>query len=81
MGRGAGCLHSSLFMRCIMRVFPLVAAVMSLALSSCSREVPSVAGADAAGFSAPTPATVAAQAEAAKVLPVEDGVGKKSLRD
>ena len=57
-----------------MRVFPLVAAVMSLALSSCSREVPSVAGADAAGFSAPTPATVAAQAEAAKVLPVEDGV-------
>jgi alkyl sulfatase BDS1-like metallo-beta-lactamase superfamily hydrolase len=49
---------------------PLVAAViLVVALTACSREVPSVAGADAAGFSAPTPATVAAVlAEAAKAI-------------
>lgn len=43
-------------------------------LSACSHEVPPARDADAAGFSAPTPATLLAQAEAAKILPSEDGL-------
>lgn len=53
---------------------PLLPCVFVMALAACSREVPPVAGADGAGFSAPTAATLAVQAEAAKGLPVEDGL-------
>lgn len=48
-------------------------AVLALGLlGACSREVPPGAGADAAGFSAPTTATLQAQAEAEKELPPDD---------
>lgn len=43
-------------------------------LAACSREVPTAAGADAAGFSAPTAATSAAQTATAATLPAEDGI-------
>ena len=43
-------------------------------LAACSRDVPREEGSDAAGFSAPTLATIAAQAQLAKTLPVEDGI-------
>jgi alkyl sulfatase BDS1-like metallo-beta-lactamase superfamily hydrolase len=47
-------------------------------LAACSREAPLPAGTDAvaAGFSAPTAATLAAQAEAAAMLPPEDGLDR-----
>lgn len=57
-----------------MRLQPVLTALLAFALTACSRDVPPVAGADAAGFSAPTATTVAAQAEAAKGLPAEDGL-------
>lgn len=41
-------------------------------LGACSKPLPSAAGADGDGFSAPTAATLAAQAEAAKQLPPDD---------
>lgn len=57
-----------------MRLQPVLTVFLAVALTACSREVPVVAGADEAGFSAPTAITVAAQAEAAKGLPAEDGL-------
>lgn len=57
-----------------MRLQPLASAILILGLASCSRELPKVAGADDAGFSAPTTLTTLAQAEAAKSLPAEDGI-------
>lgn len=57
-----------------MRLQPVVTVFLAFALAACSRDVPPVAGADDAGFSAPSPTTVAAQAEAAKGLPAEDGL-------
>ncbi len=53
---------------------PLSLVPLLLLLAACSREVPPGADADAAGFSAPTAATVAAQAAAAAALPAEDGI-------
>jgi len=46
-------------------------------LSACERKVPVSADADAAGFSAPTATTLTAQAEAARQLPVDDGIDKQ----
>jgi alkyl sulfatase BDS1-like metallo-beta-lactamase superfamily hydrolase len=57
-----------------MRLPSVVTVILVLALTACTREVPSVEGADQAGFSAPTRATAAVLAEAAKGLPTEDGV-------
>lgn len=51
----------------------LLPCCLALTLVACSRDVPPVAGADDAGFSAPTAATLAAQTEAAKRLPADDG--------
>ena len=51
----------------------LTISFLAVALAACSREVPKVEGADAAGFSAPTSATAKAQADTAAGLPVEDG--------
>lgn len=57
-----------------MRV-PAVLTVFCVSLlAACDQSVPLSAGADAAGFSAPTSATLAAQAEIAKSLPVDDGL-------
>lgn len=54
---------------------PFVLSLFCLSLlSACGRTVPAGHDADAAGFSAPTPATVSAQIEAAKSLPAEDGL-------
>ena len=52
----------------------LTISFLAVALAACSREVPKVEGADAAGFSAPTSATAKAQADTAAGLPVEDGI-------
>ncbi|MDI1301921.1 MAG: alkyl sulfatase dimerization domain-containing protein [bacterium] len=57
-----------------MRVRAFSPLLCLLLLSACGRELPLARDADAAGFSAPTAATVAAQAEAAKSLPAEDGL-------
>ena len=52
----------------------LTISFFAVALAACSREVPKVEGADAAGFSAPTSATVKTQADTTAGLPAEDGI-------
>jgi alkyl sulfatase BDS1-like metallo-beta-lactamase superfamily hydrolase len=47
--------------------------LLGFLLAACSRELPETAGADSAGFSAPTAATQAAQAAVAAQLPEDDG--------
>jgi alkyl sulfatase BDS1-like metallo-beta-lactamase superfamily hydrolase len=64
-------LHSAALHAPPRRVLMLLA--LAGLLAACSRELPVSAGADAQGFSAPTAATLAAQAEAAKNLPPDDG--------
>lgn len=54
-----------------------VVLVMCSFLAACSDELPKESGSDAAGFSAPTQATITGQLELAKGLPVEDGLDQQ----